>query len=146
MLVMNKAEEAPKFCEWVAEQINALLPNLYKPVTADHIDHAHPLRTRKPGGNVVIVRFDNRAVRYMVYGAKKDLKHSTQPNVSFTEHLTNENLRLLHEAKGIVGRDNVWTDNCFVLAKAGTKTFRVRNNFSLNLLRKNTSRRHQNEQ
>ena len=132
-----KPEEATKFCKWVADQINALLPNLCTPVTADHIDHAHPLRTRKPDGNVVIVRFDNRAVRYVVYGAKKDLKRSTQPNVSFTEHLTAENLRLLHEAKDIVGRDNVWTDNCFVLAKVGSKTFRVRNNYSLNLLRKN---------
>ena len=55
----NKATE---FCEWVAETINSLLPNLCKRVTADHIDHAHPMRTVKANGNVVIVRFNNRAM------------------------------------------------------------------------------------
>ena len=130
---------ATEFCEWVAKQINDLLPNLCKPVTADHIDHAHPLRTVKPNSNVVIVRFDNRAMRYVVYGAKSELKNSTQPKVSFTEHLTFENMRLMNEAKKIVGRDNVWSDNCFVLAKAGDKTIRMKNNYSLNLLRQHAN-------
>ena len=73
-------------------------------------------------------------MRYVVFGAKKELKNSAQPNVSFTEHLTRENMRLLHAAKRIAGRDNVWTDNCVVLAKVGAKTFRIKNDYSLNLL------------
>ena len=126
--------KATVFCEWVAEQINTLLPGLCKPVTADHIDHAHPMRTVKANGNVVIVRFNNRSMRYVVFGAKRELKNSAQSNVSFTEHLTRENMRLLHAAKRIAGRDNVWTDNCVVLAKVGAKTFRIKNDYSLNLL------------
>ena len=136
-----KPDKATEFCEWVANAINTLLPNLCKPVTADHIDHAHPMRTMKANGNVVIVRFANRSMRYVVFGAKKQLKHSAQPKVSFTEHLTSENLRLLHAAKDIAGRDNVWTDNCVVLAKAGDKTFRIRNNYSLDLLSSHTRSR-----
>ena len=73
-------------------------------------------------------------MRYVVYGAKSELKNSTQPKVSFTEDLTFEN-----EAKKIVGRDNVWSDNCFVLAKAGDKTIRMKNNYSLNLLRQHAN-------
>ena len=130
-----KPGSASEFCEWVANLINTLLPDLRKPVTADHIDHAHPMRTKKKKGNVVIVRFANRCMRYDVYAAKKHLKKSPQPNVSFTEHLTAYNLYLLYAAKDIAGCENVWTNDCTVLAKVGDRTFRIKNDYHLNLLR-----------
>ena len=95
-----------EFCEYIANKLNELLPNLDTKITPNNINDAHRLRTRKNTSNVVIVRFVQRGIRKEVFKKKKFLKNKA---IAITEHLTSRNMTLLNCAKRAVGRNNAWS-------------------------------------
>ena len=104
------------FSQWVADQINKLLPNLAEPITVQHIDVAHPLHTRSSTAkSCIIVRFVRRDIRNQLFYTKRNLKGS---GVSFSEHLTTANLDLYNEARKLTNAIT-WTSQCKVFVKLG---------------------------
>ena len=104
------------FSEWVARQINRLLPDLAETITAQHISVAHPLPTRSSSAkSCIIVRFVRRDIRNLLFYRKRDLKGS---GVSFSEHLTTANLELYNEARKL-NNAITWTSQCKIFVKIG---------------------------
>ena len=104
------------FSDWVANEINKLLPNLPEKLTAQHIDVSHPLPTRSATAkSCIIVKFCRRDIRNMLFYNKRELKGS---GVSFSEHLTPANLDLYNEAQKVEGAIT-WTSQCKIFIKVG---------------------------
>ena len=103
-----------KFSIWVAAELTRLLPSLTAPITAQHIDVAHPLPTKsRSSKSVVIVKFCRRDIRNEIFYAKRDLKGS---GISISEHLTTANLNLYNEAQK-VPNSKTWTSQCKIFIK-----------------------------
>ena len=68
-----------EFSDYVAKQLNTLLPNLPLPVDWQHISTAHYLPTKSKKSVVVVVRFCNRNIKDMECNKVKEL---FGPNVS----------------------------------------------------------------
>ena len=119
-----------QYSEYMADQINKLLPNLAQPVSWQHIDDAHRLRTRNINSNVIIVRFCNRNIRHEIYSQRASLPEG----MYITEHLTQENRKVLNRAHKLFGYDNVYTQKCNIYIRiynqsdAYVKTVRDVNN------------------
>ena len=110
----GKDNKGLKFSIWVAGEINRLMPGLTGPITAQHIDVAHPLPTKSNGSkSAVIVKFCRRDIRNEVYYAKRCLKGT---GVSISEHLTSSNLDLYNEARKITNCVT-WTSQCKIFVK-----------------------------
>ena len=104
------------FSDWVAKQINKLLPNLPEKITVQHIDVSHPLPTRSSTAkSCIIVKFCRRDIRNMLFYKKRELKGT---GVSFSEHLTPANLELYKEAQKLEGA-TTWTSQCKIFVKFG---------------------------
>ena len=90
-----------EFVRYICRKLNNLLPNLeFGEITPDDINDAHPMYTRSGSKVIVIVQFNKRWIRNEVLKMKNNL---TQKNVSFSEHLTPNNMKLLKAAKSIAG-------------------------------------------
>ena len=104
------------FSDWVAKQINKLLPNLPEKITVQHIDVSHPLPTRSSTAkSCIIVKFCRRDIRNMLFYKKRELKGT---GVSFSEHLTPANLELYKEAQKLEGA-TTWTSQCKIFVQFG---------------------------
>ena len=95
-----------EFSHYIADLINKIVPNLPLTVSWQHISDAHPLRTKSKKSNVIIVRFCNRNVRHAIY----DQRDNLPKGMGITEHLTENNLNILKEAKKLFGHRNAWTE------------------------------------
>ena len=100
-----------QFCVYMVKQINFLLPHLDYPLRLEHISTAHPLKTKRKGGNVIVVRFCNRFMRDQIFAQKDFISNKT---CAITEHLTEENLNLYKKVKSLFGFDNTYTEKCSV--------------------------------
>ena len=90
-----------EFVKYVCRKLNALLPNLeFGEITPDDINDAHPMFTKSGSKPIVIVQFSKHWIRNKVLKKKNQL---SQNNVSFSEHLASQNMKLLKAAKSIVG-------------------------------------------
>ena len=94
-----------EFSQYVAEQINILIPQLPVPVQWEHISTAHPLPTKARKSNVVVVRFCNRNIKDMVYKHRNIAYHK---GVLITEHLTDFNKSICVKAR------KLFPSNCIV--------------------------------
>ena len=101
-----------QFSYFMAQQINYLIPQLDYPLTWEHISTAHPLKTKRKGSNVIVVRFCNRNMRNEIYEKRHFI---TKRGCAITEHLTEENLNVLKKAKSLFGFNNVCSVNCNVV-------------------------------
>ena len=111
-----------QFSCFIADQINYFLPALPVPVHWSHISDAHPLRTRSKKSNVIIVRFCNRNIRHEIYDNRYNL---TKRGLAITEHLTENNLKILARAKELFGFECVWTEKCNIMVHVNGKTKKV---------------------
>ena len=107
-----------QFSQFMAQQINYYLPQLSVPVSWHHISDAHPLRTKSRKSNVIIVRFCNRNIRHEIYSKRELLR---KPGAAITEHLSEDNLKILYRAKECFGAHNVSTDKCKVVSYVNDK-------------------------
>ena len=98
-----------QFSLFIAQQINFLLPELAVPLSWVHISTAHPLKTKRKGANVIVVRFSNRNMRDEIFAKKNFI---TKWGCAITEHLTEDNLDILKKARSLFGFNNVCTENC----------------------------------
>ena len=110
-----------QFSHYIANQINYFLPQLLVPVTWEHISDAHPLKTKNSKSNVIIVRFCNRNIRHEIYSKR----HLLRRGMYITEHLTENNLKVLNRAKELFGFNSVSTEKCNIIITVGRKTHRV---------------------
>ena len=85
-----------EFSQYVATELNALIPQLPVPVKWEYISTAHPLPTKARLSNVVVVRFSNRNIKDMIY-RHKDI--ALQKGVLITEHLIDSNKSICDKAK-----------------------------------------------
>lgn len=109
-----------EFSHFIAQQLNYFIPQLSVPVLWHHISDAHPLQTKSKKSNVIIVRFCNRNVRHEVYSKRNFLR-----GMSITEHLTEDNLKILYRAKELFGFNNVETVKCKVVVNCNGKFSKV---------------------
>ena len=111
------------FCKYVADQFNVLLPHLPVPVKWEHISTAHPLPTKSGKTNVIIVRFSNRCIKDMIYSHR----NFTKNGVLITEHLTDFNKAICHEAKLLFSSNCiVYTESCKIYINIDGKSHRVK--------------------
>ena len=108
LLPYTKNLSSFEFSNYVANQINNLIPNLPIRVSVHHISTAHPLPTKSKKSNVVVVRFANRYIKDMIY----KYRHLVGHGVSITEHLTDYSISIVKKAEELFGRHNVHTENC----------------------------------
>ena len=102
-----------EYCQFVADQLNKLLPDLPFKLKWEHISTAHYLPTKSKKSNVIIVRFANRCVKEAVF----NLRHTLPRHLAITEHLTERNLCVLKKAQELFGRFITCTINCKVNVK-----------------------------
>ena len=100
-----------KFSRFVARELKKLLPFIN--ITVHDIDCSHILyydgSKSKP---VIIVKFISRDLRNLFYKNNYRILHS---QIYFSEHLTQENLKLLHNVK-VASNGNAWSDQCKIFA------------------------------
>ena len=119
------------FILFAANEINNLFPSLRGRVTPFHIDDAHPLKTKKNRGKVIIIKFTNRWIKNEILKCKEDLNGSS---FMVTEHLTAHTQELLSAANNLVGKENVSVTNTIVSAKFDGHKYTLRNYTDLNQL------------
>ena len=90
--------------------INALNCRLNLPSELTHsdIDISHVLPSAK-NKNPIIIKFDRRTVRNMVFNHKSNLKtwQESDPKLPLTESLTKRRLRLVEQTRELFGFKNV---------------------------------------
>ena len=112
-----------EFSDYVAKQLNTLLPNLPLPVDWQHISTAHYLPTKSKKSVVVVVRFCNRNIKDMVYANR----NSITSGLLITEHLIDENRDICNKVKELFGPNvSVCTESCKVYVDIDGKSNRVR--------------------
>ena len=126
---MNGAE----FAQNVAWLLNNYLPMLHTPINMYNINIAHPLRLNAKGQPIIIVRFVNRHIHHNVYENREFL---SRYGILVTEHLTVENVRLLNQAKSIVGQENAWSFNGKLFAISNNKRVIIKRDSDLSSLTK----------
>ena len=110
-LILEKLCNVPdyhdeRFCDYVADQLNRLIPGLRRPITYEDFDDCHVLPSKsKAGSPVVIVKFVRKRLRNYIYSTR----NFVSKYVRITEHLTTSNLQLFNKAKRAYGVDNVWS-------------------------------------
>ena len=112
------------FAHYIAQQINNFLPMLHIPVNEFNINIAHPLKSKVKGKSLVIVRFTNRHIRNDIYENREYLRYH---GITVTEHLTPENVKILHKAQEIVGKSNAWSFNGKLFAFNQNRTIQIKN-------------------
>ena len=111
------------FIKFIVTTLNTLFPDLEEAVKLHHIDDAHPLKT-KNGGKVIIVKFSCRWLKNDIYKCRSKLRGT---DVSITEHLTSNSVKLLESVKAVVGKDTkVYTNNCVINLKFNNKKYFIR--------------------
>ena len=113
-----------EFSQYVATQLNELIPQLPIPVKWEYISTAHPLPTKARLSNVVVVRFSNRNIKDMIYSLK-DV--ALQNGVLITEHLIDFNKSICDEAKKLFPLNcTIRTESCKVYIDIDGISNRVR--------------------
>ena len=113
-----------EFSQYVAIQLNELIPQLPIPVKWEYISTAHPLPTKACLSNVVVVRFSNRNIKDMIYSLK-DV--ALQNGVLITEHLIDFNKSICDEGKKLFPLNcTVRTESCKIYIDIDGISNRVR--------------------
>ena len=109
------------FSEYMAKEINSLLPHLTIPVSYHHIDTSHPLNNNNLQGPVV-VKFLRRDQRNEIYDARH---YVTDARVMISEHLIPSNQNLLNDARAATSFDDAWSNQGKIYMKCNGRTKRV---------------------
>lgn len=109
------------FSQYVAHQINRLLPHLAVQVRGHHISASHPLNhenLRSP----IVVRFVNRDQRNDIYRARE---YVTDQHAYITEHLISDNQQILTAAQHASSYKDAWSHQGKVYMKIKGNTKRI---------------------
>ena len=111
-------------------KINSTMPRKFQ-LNPSHIETAHLItpRNRNNRRPIVIVKFALRWIRNEVWWNRK---YAFDRSYTITEHLTENRLSLYKKCKSTFGYENVYTEQCVVYIKKGTRSFRIRQKSDIN--------------
>ena len=131
------------FSEYVLKKLKSFFPNIADKLRIEDIDTSHPMSSARDKKSCVIVKWNRRDIRNLVFFEKRELKK--QPNkVIIVEHLSPTNLWYLNEARKCVGFHNVWSSQCVVYALVNKKKVAVKCYRDLMYVYNNYSNRNHN--